>query len=296
MDKQKLKNILDKHLKWLRGENGGKRADLSRANLSWADLPGANLSRANLSGADLSRANLSAAKLSRANLSWADLPGANLSRANLSWADLSGADLPGANLFRADLSGADLSGANLSGANLSGADLSWANLSWANLSGANLSRANLSWADLSRANLFRADLSWADLSGANLSGANYIEKAKNLFYPIACPEIGAFVGWKKAKVKTSGHECIVKLEITEDAVRSSAAGRKCRCSKATVLEIQDLEGNVLEQAAVSDRDENFHYIPGTVVSVSDFDENRWNECSTGIHFYITREEAVRHIL
>ncbi len=255
MDKQKLKNILDKHLKWLRGENGGKRANLSGADLSWADLFRANLSRANLSGA---------------NLSGADLSGANLSGADLSWADLSWANLFRANLFRANLSGADLSWADLSGANLSGADLSW---------------ADLSWADLSRANL----------SGADLSEANYIEKAKNLFYPIACPEIGAFVGWKKAKVKTSGHECIVKLEITEDAVRSSAAGRKCRCSKATVLEIQDLEGNVLEQVAVSDRDENFHYIPGTVVSVSDFDENRWNECSTGIHFYITREEAVRHI-
>ena len=226
MDKQELKNILDKHLKWLRGEYGGKRADLFRA-----DLSGANLSGANLSGADLSRANLS------------------------------GADLSGANLFRADLFRADLSGADLSRADLSGA---------------NLSRANLSGADLSR--------------------ADYIEKAKNLFYPIACPEIGAFVGWKKARVKTSGHECIVKLEITEDAVRSSAAGRKCRCSKATVLEIQDLEENVLEQAAVSDRDENFHYIPGTVASVLDFDENRWNECSTGIHFYITREEAVRHVL
>ena len=216
MDKQELKNILDKHLKWLRGEYGGKRADLFRADLSGANLSGANLFRA----------------------------------------DLSGADLSGANLFRADLSGADLSGANLSGADLSG----------------------------------------ANLSGANLFRADYIEKAKNLFYPIACPEIGAFVGWKKARVKTSGHECIVKLEITEDAVRSSAAGRKCRCSKATVLEIQDLEENVLEQAAVSDRDENFHYIPGTVASVLDFDENRWNECSTGIHFYITREEAVRHVL
>ena len=236
MDKQELKNILDKHLKWLRGENGGKRADLSRANLSGANLFGADLSWANLSWANLSGANLSWANLSRADLSWADLSWANLSRADLSWANLFGADL-----------------------------------SWANLFGANL-------------------------SGADLSGADYIEKAKNLFYPIACPEIGAFVGWKKAKVKTSGHECIVKLEITEDAVRSSAAGRKCRCSKATVLEIQDLEGNVLEQVAVSDGDENFHYIPGTVASVSDFDENRWNECSTGIHFYITREEAVRHIL
>ena len=186
--------------------------------------------------------------------------------------------------------------ANLFGANLSRADLSGANLFEANLSGANLFEANLFEANLFRANLSGADLFEANLSGATLSGANYIEKAKNLFYPIACPEIGAFVGWKKARVKTSGHECIVKLEITEDAVRSSAAGRKCRCSKATVLEIQDLEGNVLEQAAVSDRDCNFSYIPGTVVSVLDFDENRWNECSTGIHFYITREEAVRHIL
>ena len=226
MDKQELKAILGKHLKWLRGEDGGERADLSGANLFEA-----NLSRANLSGANLSRANLS-----------------------------------GANLFEA------------------------------NLSGANLFEANLSGANLFEANLFEANLFEANLSRADLSRANYIEKAKNLFYPIACPEIGAFVGWKKARVKTSGHECIVKLEITEDAVRSSGTGRKCRCSKATVLEIQDLEGIVLEQVAVSDRDENFHYIPGTVVSVSDFDENRWNECSTGIHFYITREEAVRHIL
>ena len=236
MDKQELKAILGKHLKWLRGEDGGERANLSGAYLS------------------------------------------------------------GAYLFEANLSGADLSEANLFGANLSEADLSRANLSGAYLFEANLSEANLSEADLSEANLFGAYLFEANLSEADLSEANYIEKAKNLFYPIACPEIGAFVGWKKARVKTGGHECIVKLGITEDAVRSSAAGRKCRCSKATVLEIQDLEGNVLEQAAVSDRDENFHYIPGTVASVLDFDENRWNECSTGIHFYITREEAVRHIL
>ena len=48
MDKQELKNILDKHLKWIRGENGGKRADLFGANLSRANLSGASLPRANL--------------------------------------------------------------------------------------------------------------------------------------------------------------------------------------------------------------------------------------------------------
>ena len=241
MDTKKLKDILDKHLKWLRDEDGGERATLSGANLF-----GANLSRANLFGANLSRADLSRADLSRA-----------------------------------DLFGATLSGANLFGANLSGANLSRADLSGANLFGANLSRANLSRADLSR---------------ADLSRASYIEKAKNLFYPIACPESGSFIGWKKARIKGSRGECIVKLEIVEDAMRSSATGRKCRCSKATVLEVQGINGDVLEQSAVSDRDENFHYVPGSVVSVSDFDENRWNECSTGIHFYITREEAARHEL
>lgn len=147
-----------------------------------------------------------------------------------------------------------------------------------------------------RASLYGAKLYGANLFGANLFGANYIEKAKNLFYPIACPGTGAFIGWKKARLKDNREECIVKLEIAEDAMRSSATGRKCRCSKATVLEVQGINGDVLEQAAVSDRDSDFQYIPGTVVSVLDFGENRWNECSTGIHFYITREEAMRHEL
>jgi len=125
-----LNEILEKHGKWLRDEEGGER---------WSCAFGANLSRANLSDADLSRADLSGANLSGANLSYADLSGANLIRA-----DLSGANLSGANLSRADLSGANLSGANLSGANLSRADLSGANLSDANLSDADLSRADLS--------------------------------------------------------------------------------------------------------------------------------------------------------
>ncbi len=127
-----IKEILEKHAKWLRGDNNGERAYLS----------GADLSRANLSGADLSGANLSGAYLSGAYLSGADLSGANLSGAYLSGADLSGADLSGADLSRAylsraDLSGADLSGANLSGAYLSGADLSRAYLSKTILDGIN---------------------------------------------------------------------------------------------------------------------------------------------------------------
>ena len=104
-----LKEILDKHRRWLEESEGWSeddRANLYRANLYGANLSRANLYGANLYGANLSRANLSGADLSGANLSGANLYGANLSGADLSGANLSGADLYGANLYRADLSGA----------------------------------------------------------------------------------------------------------------------------------------------------------------------------------------------
>ena len=98
MTQIELSEILERHRKWLAGEAGVQRADLSRA-----DLRGANLREADLSEADLSGADLSGADLHRADLSGADLSGADLHRADLSEANLSGADLRGA-----DLSGADL--------------------------------------------------------------------------------------------------------------------------------------------------------------------------------------------
>ena len=183
--------------------------------------------------------------------------------------------------------------ANLSGANLSEANLSGANLRWANLSRANLSGANLSGANLSGANLSEADLRWADLSGANLSGANLSDLYYNegtAFFAMACPEEGAFIGYKKAR-----GGLIVKLLIPEDAKRSSATSRKCRCSKAKVLSITEVGGTPAVEAEVaSNHDAGFIYRVGETVEVPDFDENRWNECAAGIHFFITRDEAVKY--
>ena len=103
-----LASILNLYKAWIIGEDYGKRADLSGANLREADLR-----RADLSGADLREANLRGADLSEADLSGANLRGADLSEADLSGANLRGADLIRADLIRADLSGADLSGADL---------------------------------------------------------------------------------------------------------------------------------------------------------------------------------------
>ena len=124
----------------------------------------------------------------------------------------------------------------------------------------------------------------ADLSGAYLSGAKNI-----LYIPMACPDSGAFTAWKKAGGK------IVKLLIPEDARRSSATGRKCRCDKAVVIAIENLDGTATGIASVaSNRDLNFIYTVGKTVSVLDFCEDRFQECAAGIHFFINRQEAVEY--
>lgn len=209
------------------------------------------------------------------------------------WANSCGAKGVRANLLNADLSGADLRGANLSGADLRGANLWCANLRDVNLWCANLSGANLSGANMKSANLWNADLSGANLSGANLSDA-YL-KGANLWdakidFHIVCPEKGSFIAFKKVK-----DDYIVELLIPEDARRCSATSNKCRCDKAKVLSITKLNGTSDGVDTVySKYDETFVYKIGEIVEVKDFDDNRWNECSTGIHFFITRQEAVNY--
>jgi uncharacterized protein YjbI with pentapeptide repeats len=247
---------------------------------------GANLRGANLRGADLRGANLYGANLRGADLYGADLYGANLHEADLYEADLYEADLYGANLRGANLRGANLREADLYEANLYGANLRGADLYGADLYGANLYGANLHEADLYGANLYGANLRGANLRGANLRGAD-LRGAKGTY--MACPTDGSFIGWKKA----SGY--IVKLQITEDARRSSAGGEKCRCDKAYVVEIQNIDGTKADIETVhSNHDANFVYTVGATVEVSDFDGDRWNECAPGIHFFIDRRAAVEY--
>ena len=197
---------------------------------------------------------------------------------------------------RADLSEANLSGVNLCRvdlhmANLYGADLSMANLSMANLSGTNIRGANLRGTYLYGADLSGANLSEANLYGAKFCGAD-LHESKGVNYPMTCPEKGSFIGFKRVR-----NNLIVELEITEDALRSSATGRKCRCSKAKVLSITNIDGTESNtNSARSLWDPDFVYSVGETIEVPDFDTNRWNECAPGIHFLISRQEAVDFIM
>jgi uncharacterized protein DUF5758/pentapeptide repeat protein len=194
-------------------------------------------------------------------------------------ATLEKANLGGADLYGANLGGADLGGANLGGADLGGADLGGANLRSANLGGANLYGANLGGADLGGANLGGANLRSANLRSANLKAAKLPD-----FQLI--PEEGSFIGWKKV---SGGH--VLRLEILEDAKRtSSLVGRKCRASAVRVLEVvtsKNKDVGILQ----SIRDPTFTYRKGEVSTVENFNGDVSVECTSGIHFFVTRKEA-----
>ena len=268
MTKQELAGIINSHRLWAVGK-GGKYADLRGADLRDADLRDANLSDANLSDANLHGANLGGADLSDANLSDANLRDTNLRRT-----DLSDANLGGVNLRDANLRGIDLSNANLRGTDLSDADLRGANLR-----GANLNSTDLRDADLRDADLRGANLSDADLRGADIEGVKH--NIYTTFFSLQCPEEGSFIGWKKCQ-----DGVLVKLLIPEDAQRSSATTRKCRASKALVLDV------IGASRGISSHIPGFVYEKGKLVEpIASFNPNRWEECASGIHFFITREEA-----
>ena len=122
----------------------------------------------------------------------------------------------------------------------------------------------------------------AVLSGAVLRGAKFISKLAAAQISIV-PEEGDYIGWKKCQGGV-----IVKLLIPAKARRSNATGRKCRAEFAKVLEV------IGADRGVSLHDGATKYETGKTVKADKWDATRWEECSGGIHHYITRIEAENH--
>ena len=127
-----------------------------------------------------------------------------------------------------------------------------------------------------------ADLSYADLRSADLRCAKNVP-----FIPTYLPD-GEFIAWKKLE-----NGLIVKLKILEDSKRSRSTSDKCRCDKCLVLEFQNIDGSKSdENTYTSNNYAECTYTVGEIVKADSWDENRWNECSHGIHFFIDRQRAV----
>ena len=154
-----------------------------------------------------------------------------------------------------------------------GLSVKWAIRNSADLSYADLRDANLHGADLHGANLYYADLYYADLYYAD--NIPEITLAQTLITPE-----GDIIGWKKCM-----NDVIVKLLIPTSAKRHNATSRKCRAQFADVLEV------IGSDVGVSQHDGKTEYIVGQRVYCDNWCEDRFDECSGGIHFFITRAEA-----
>ena len=180
-------------------------------------------------------------------------------RANLSNQDLSGLDMYCAIMIYADMRCADMTGANMISAIMTGA---------------NISGANMSGADMSGANMTGAIMSGADMTGAKNIPQHVIDMTR------VVPDSGDVIGWKKCK-----DDVIVKLLIPSDAKRSNATSKKCRASFVKVMKVFGAE------KGISKHDGKTTYIKDEIVRCDKWNEDRFNECSGGIHFFMSRKEA-----
>ena len=263
-----LEEILENHLHWLKQDVDG-----------WEEMR-ANLNGADISDTDLRFANFKYASLNNVNFYKSDLRGANLCQTLLQHTNLSYADFREATLNDADIFNSNLSYADFGNASLVGAYLPRSNLTRADFQG-----ANLCWAHLCSCVFCDTDLRDCNFMCSNLYGSEYVP-----YIPLQCPSDGAFVGWKKV------NNVLIKLEIPADAKRSSATTKKCRCDKAKVLGFYDSLGSKELDITelVNDKFEKCKYVKGEMVYPDFFDENRWNECSHGIHFFVNKQDAINY--
>ena len=160
------------------------------------------------------------------------------------------------------------------GENLSRANLRFADLRFADLSGAYLGEANLSGAYLCEANLSGAYLGEANLRGADLTDAT--------LPAFQIPE-GELHVWK------SCNGVLVELAIPRHAKRTaSLVGRKCRASEAYVRGIEVEAGDPPIRVTSS---RGLTYSIGEVVKPDSYDDDIRVECTNGIHFFLTKQEA-----
>ena len=121
------------------------------------------------------------------------------------------------------------------------------------------------------------------------------------------------IGWKKAKrfdKRLNYYHVLIKLEIGARTRRVQPQDFKCRAASAKVLEIVTLKtekvkwGSRIEEVggrkvkfAHSSHDTKFRYDVGSIVKPKKkYDPNPNNECKSGIHFFLTEQEAKDYIV
>lgn len=203
--------------------------------------------------------------------------------------ELEPGDLTGTDLSNIDFTLSSFENVKLDQVNFKGSSVENALFDGCSMEGADFENANMKTASFRFCNMKNCNIKGANLYGAVLENADLtdIKSDENTqWFRLHCPEKGAFLGYKKCV-----NNRMVQLLIPADALRTSATLPSCRCSKAKVLTIKSFDFKENFDEAWSLVDENFEYKRGEWVEVKDFNKDRWMDSTTGIHFWMTREEA-----
>ena len=176
--------------------------------------------------------------------------------------------------------GANLSSSSIENARLDGCSLRGVNFQNAYMKGACMRGCDMTGCDIRGADLFSAVLERAALEGV-------VSDENTKWFRMHCPETGPILGYKKCV-----NDRLVQLLIPADAKRTSATMPSCRCSRAKVLTIKSFDDTQEFDEAWSLVDENFVYRKGQWVEVKNFNEDRWFDSTTGIHFWMTKADAI----
>lgn len=236
----------------------------AKVSLVQANLAGVNLKNINFNGVNLKAVNFSDSDLEHSTFDNACLVSSYFGFTNLRYVDFRKADLSGVNFVDSIIEYADFRESDLTYARFEDAIIRCSTFKSANLTGANFKNASL------RIIVF--------------------DGAINIPYIASNLPTGEFIAWKKCQNK------IIKLKILEDSKRSKALSDKCRCDKALVLGFEELNGTPITDITeiVNTDYTECHYKVGKIVYADKWDDNRWNECSNGIHFFIDRQSAVEY--
>lgn len=272
--------------------------DLHDANLSQIDFSNVNLDKANLSGANLSKSILSFVSMNHTNLNKANLDYVYMHQVISSGAKLTNVFMPYCIIEQCAFYYCDFHSSFIGKSSIYNSVFDNCNCDHVEFCSTIFDGSFISTSTFVRANLLDASLEKLYI-GDDLNRI-YSEAINVPNIPYKCPVEGSFIGWKKVYTSNFDHDewYLIKLEIPAVAKRSSSISNKCRCSMAKVVGIYDKSGNPTEIKSIINKNSNRHteYNVGEYVYPDSFDEDRWKECTHGIHFFIDKEEAMNYCL
>lgn len=241
----------------------------------------------------------------KANFSNTDISYMGFYNRDLRGVDFIGAKCMGTRFSRCWLNDADFTDANLNLAQFLGCMATDADFSFANMTHATIKRSSFNNITVRDANLTEVEIAESSVFNVWFAAAKNVEDD---IIPLNCPESGSFRAYKKVVFPVLEYypcsdaymrewrEAIAVLEIPENAKRTSSTGMKCRASEAKVIEFLTLEGKPMNiSVAKSKYDRNFVYVKGATVRPElPFNDTRWSECTSGIHFFMRFKDAVNY--